>query len=184
MEFLSAMTPLSGSLKAALDELLVRESYRPHQVIHAAGHTENRCWFIETGFVRTYYPDAAGKEHTLNFYIQNEIVWSNQGYWNEAVDHYLEVLEPSVVWSLTYKVLHQLHEAYPESVELVQQLIRHQYHEDLQKNRLLAMNAETRYRELRRWKPELFRRASVRLIASYLNMTRENLSRLISRKDR
>jgi CRP-like cAMP-binding protein len=181
IDYLSSLSFLSEALQTELQKMVIREEYRPHQVIHAAGHTENRLWFIEKGFARTYYLEPSGKEHTLSFYPENQLVWSNPGYWHEPVDHYLEVLEPSVLLSLTYRVLHQLNDLYPETVELVQQLIRQQYHRDLQKNRLLGMTAEERYRQVRRLMPELFRRASVRLIASYLNMTRENLSRLMGR---
>lgn len=181
IEYLSSLSFLSDALKTELQKKVIREEYRPHQVIHAAGHTENRLWFIDKGFARTYYLESSGKEHTLSFYLDHSMVWSNQGYWNEPADYYLEILEPSVILSLTYKVLHHLNDEYPETVELVQQLIRLQYHQDLQKNRLLGMTAEERYQQVRKRMPELFRRASVRLIATYLNMTRENLSRLMGR---
>src|SRR5215217_2842823 len=177
IEYLSSVSVLSRALKAELQQLVVREDYKPHQVIHAAGHTENRFWFIEKGFARTYYLDSSGKEHTLSFYPENNIVWSNQGYWSEPADYYLEVLEPSVVLSVTYHMLRQLNGLYPETTGLIQDLIRQQYRQDLLKSRLLALTAEERYQQVRRTMPELFRRSSVRLIASYLNMTRENLSR-------
>lgn len=181
IEYLSSVSFLSGTLKDDLQKTVIREDYRPHQVIHAAGHTENRFWFVEKGFARTYYLELSGKEHTLSFYPENKIIWSNQGYWNEPADYYLEVLEPSVILSVTYKMLHRLNEVYPEVTELVQLLIRQQYHQELLKSRLLGLTAEERYQQVRRSMPELFRRSSVRLIASYLNMTRENLSRLMGR---
>jgi CRP-like cAMP-binding protein len=181
IEYLSSVSFLSVALKDELGKLVLREDYKPHQVIHAAGHTENRFWFIEKGFARTYYLDSSGKEHTLSFYPENNIIWSNQGYWNEPTDYYLEVLEPSVTLSVTYKMLHNLNDVYPETTGLVQLLIRQQYHQDLLKSRLLGLTAEERYQQVRKSMPELFRRSSVRLIASYLNMTRENLSRLMGR---
>lgn len=181
IEYLSSVSVLSRALKDELQQLVVREDYKPHQVIHAAGHTESRFWFIEKGFARTYYLESSGKEHTLSFYPENNIIWSNQGYWNEPADYYLEVLEPSVILSVSYKMLHHLNDAYPEITELVQLLMRQQYHLDLLKSRLLGLTAEERYQQVRRTMPELFRRSSVRLIASYLNMTRENLSRLMGR---
>jgi CRP/FNR family transcriptional regulator, anaerobic regulatory protein len=164
-----------------MEQLVVREQYKPHQIVHAAGQTENRFWLLETGFARSYYLDRAGKEHTLAFYLEKQLIWSAQGYWNEPADYYLEVLEPSVMSAITYRGLHQLADAFPETGVLVQLLIRQQYQRELIKNRLLALSADERYRQVRRTMPELFRRASVRLIASYLNMTRENLSRLMGR---
>ena len=178
------MTPLSGPLSDTLDSLAVRESYRPHHVIHAAGHTESRFWFVEKGFARKYYLEASGKEHTLSFYQENAIIWSNQGHWHEVADHYIEVLEPSVMLAVTYRAFEQLSGTFSEIGQLTQELIRRQYHDDTGRNRLLDLTAEERYRYVRKTMPELFRRTPLRLIASYLNMTRENLSRLMSREDR
>ncbi|MGY3211911.1 Crp/Fnr family transcriptional regulator [Mucilaginibacter sp. HD30] len=179
--FLSALTTLPAPLQEAIEKRVVREVYKPHQIVHAAGHTENRCWYVTSGLARTYYLDQAGKEHTLAFYREGQMIWSVQGFWNEPADYYLEVLEPAVWFALPYRSFNELTATFPQTGSLVQALTRQQYHQELSRNRLLALPAEERYLQLRKTLPELFRRVSVRLLASYLNMTRENLSRLMAR---
>lgn len=179
--YLSAIIKLSPvfieELKRGLDE----EHYKPHQIIHASGQTENRLWYIETGFARSYYFDQTGKEHTLSFYLENEIIFSYKGFWKEPTDYYLEVLTPTILISLSYEALYKL-EQHEETKTLIHIFTRQRYYQELFKSRLMTWSAEERYYQFRKASPEIFKLASIRLIASYLNMTRENLSRLIGRE--
>jgi CRP-like cAMP-binding protein len=179
--YLSTITNLSSDFIQAVTNGLHEEQYQPHQIIHAAGQIEHRLWFLERGFTRSYYFDRTGKEHTLSFYSEKEIIFSHKGFWKEATDYYLEVLEHSTLSSLSYERLHHLIEQYAETKILIGVFTRNQFNQELFKTRLLTWNAEERYLQFRKATPEIFRKASVRLIASYLNMTRENLSRLMAR---
>lgn len=178
---LSGLTDLSENFRAALTANLKEEKIKPHQIIHAAGQTENRLWYLENGFARTYYFDQTGKEHTLTFYTSNDIIFSYKGFWKENTDYYLEVLTESKLLSLTYESLIKLIDQFPETWKLISIFTRQRYYLDLYKSRLMTWSAEERYSQFRKASPEIFRIASVRLIASYLNMTRENLSRLMSK---
>jgi CRP-like cAMP-binding protein len=179
--YLSAITKLSPGLIEELKSGLDEEQYKPHQIIHAAGQIENRLWYMETGFARTYYFDQTGKEHTLSFYIKNEIIFSYKGYWKETTDYYLEVLTPTTLISLPYESLYKL-EQHEETKTLIHVFTRQRYYLELFKSRLMTWSAEERYYQFRKASPDIFKLASIRLIASYLNMTRENLSRLMGRE--
>jgi CRP-like cAMP-binding protein len=178
--YLSAITPLSPPFKEEMQAGLQTENYKARQIIHAAGQTENRLWYLESGFARTYYFDQAGKEHTLIFYEEKELIFSYKGFWKESTDYYLEVLKPSSLISLSYEYLTGLFQL-EETKILAQVFIRQRHQDDLFKSRMMTWTAEERYKQFRKIHPEIFGKTSVRLIASYLNMTRENLSRLISR---
>jgi CRP-like cAMP-binding protein len=182
ISYLSTITKLSPAYIGALRSSLEEEQYKPHQVIHAAGQVESRLWFIGTGFARSYYFDQTGKEHTLSFYLENEVIFSYKGFWGEATDYYLEVLAPATLISLPYEALNKFIEQYPETRALVNIFTRQRYYQELFKSRLMTWAAEERYHQFRKANPEIFKIASIRLIASYLNMTRENLSRLMGRE--
>ncbi|WP_171972573.1 Crp/Fnr family transcriptional regulator [Mucilaginibacter polytrichastri] len=178
---LNSVTELSGAFKDVLIGHLKEEKIKAHQIIHAAGQTENRLWFVESGFARSYYFDQTGKEHTLTFYTTHDVIFSYKGFWKETTDYYLEVVSESKLISLSYESLCNLIDIYPEAWKLVTVFIRQRYYLDLFKSRLMTWSAEERYAQFRKASPEIFRLASVRLIASYLNMTRENLSRLMGK---
>lgn len=181
LELLFRITPLSLEFKRELPQVLHEENYRVHQIIHAAGQIENRLWFLETGLVRSYYFDATGKEHTLAFYTEMAVIFSYPGYWKEASDYYIEALSQVRLISLSYESLAILRSHHPEVSILTQHFMRRHHAQESYRCRLLTWAAEERYLQFRKSHPEIFRMASLRLIASYLNMTRENLSRLMGR---
>ena len=181
IDHLSNLTPLSTAFKEELESGLEEEHYKPHQVIHAAGQVENRLWFVESGFARSYYFDQTGKEHTLSFYSEKEMIFSYKGYWKEVTDYYIEVLIPTTLIVIKYEDLYRLVDRYKETSTLMQIFIRQRHTQEQFKSRLMTWAAEERYHQFRKASPEIFKLASIRLIASYLNMTRENLSRLMGR---
>jgi CRP-like cAMP-binding protein len=174
LDFLSEITPLTSLFKAEIMPLLHTEHYNPRQIFHSAGQTENRLWFLEMGFARSYYFDPAGKEHTLVFYNASDLIFSHKGYWKEPSDYYLEALQPVSLISLAYEELAKLF-PFPETKILMQYFLRQRHQQDVFKSRIMSWSAEERYKQFRKIYPEIFQKASVRLIATYLNMTRENL---------
>jgi len=178
---LATMVNISPAFREAIYANLKPEYYKARQIIHSTGQIENRLWFIETGFVRTYYFDHTGKEHTLKFYSDKEIIFSYQGFYQEGTDYYIEVVSPSELFSLTYERFASFIQSFAEARTITQIFLREYHHQEIFKNRLMNLPAEERYYQFRKAHPEIFKKASARVIASYLNMTRENLSRLITR---
>jgi CRP/FNR family transcriptional regulator, anaerobic regulatory protein len=182
LSHLGSVTDLSQAFKEALLSQLKEEKIKAHQIIHASGQVESRLWYLESGFARTYYFDGTGKEHTLVFYTTNDLIFFYKGFWREAADYYLEGITESNMISLSYDSLNTLLDRFPEAWKLVTIFTRKRYYLDSFKSRLMTWSAEERYAQFRKTSPEIFRLASIRLIASYLNMTRENLSRLMGRE--
>jgi CRP/FNR family transcriptional regulator, anaerobic regulatory protein len=181
ISFLADITELSSAFTTDLSLLFKEEKYKAHQIIHSAGQVENRFWYLESGFARTYYFDQTGKEHTLSFFTEKQLIFSYKGYWREATDYYLEIVVDSRLISVSYDAVSILSQKFEETKFLIHVFKRQLYYNDLNKSRLIALAAEERYLQFRKSNPEIFKIASVKLIASFLNMTRENLSRLIGK---
>lgn len=181
VDYLSKVAALSLEFTNELKDNTETEHYRAHQVFHAAGQLEQRSWFLVSGFARSYYFDQTGKEHTLNFYNENDIIFSYKGYWKETTDYYLEAVQESELLAIPYEKINPWLEQFPEMKTLTQVITRQRYHEELFHYRLMTWNAEERYHQFRKTHPEIFKKASVKLISTYLNMTRENLSRLMGK---
>jgi CRP-like cAMP-binding protein len=181
ISFLANITDLSSGFTTELNLLLKEEKYKAHQIIHSAGQVENRFWYLENGFARTYYFDQTGKEHTLSFFTEKQLIFSYKGYWREATDYYLEIVTDSILISVNYEAVSVLLKKFEETKFLIHVFKRQLYYNDLNKSRLIALPAEERYIQFRKSNPEIFKIATVKLIASFLYMTRENLSRLIGK---
>lgn len=80
-EFLGSKTEISAAFAEALGALIKSEIYKPHQILFAAGHQENRICFIENGFARAYFYDISGQEHTIRFWDSGNLLFSYEGYY-------------------------------------------------------------------------------------------------------
>lgn len=181
LHYLSGLTDLSSPLKEELSSFLHPEYYKPHQVILGEGQIENRLWYMGSGFARCYFHDGDGNEQTIRFWAPGDIIFSYQGYLKTPSDVYIEILETAELLSLTYKKLDALLNSYPETKVCMRACMLKQLRNDFRRTVLNTMNSEDRYRALRKESPLVFKYAPLRMIASYLEMSRESLSRLISR---
>ncbi len=181
LQHLSGLTDLSGPFQEELLSSLHPENYKPHQIIVGEGQIENRLWYMGSGFARCYFHDGDGNEQTIRFWAPEDIIFSYQGYLKTPSDVYIEILETAELLSLTYKKLDVLLNSYPETKVCMRAYLLRQLRTDFRRTVLNAMNSEERYRALRKESPLVFKHAPLRMIASYLEMSRESLSRLISR---
>jgi len=177
---LSGLVNLSPAFELKLRSLLISEAYQPHQIIDAPGFQQHRMWMVVSGIIRRYYFDGNGKEITESFYTAQDLIFFWEGYLSQRTDHYLETLSITRVYTLRYADLAALQD-FPETGELTRYFIGMQRKGELFRSRLLLQSATARYQLFRKANPVIFREVPLRLIASYLNMTRENLSRLIGK---
>jgi CRP/FNR family transcriptional regulator, anaerobic regulatory protein len=176
---LSGIADLSAAFRSALAEVIFPELYRTRQIIGAPGG-QQRMWLVGSGTVRRYYYSDAGREITESFYASGELIFSWEGYWSGRTDAYLEALTPGSLYALRYADLEAIRH-FPEYETLTRHFLLQQRRMESGRTRLLLLSAEERYRRFRKMNPAIFREVSLRIIASYLNMTRENLSRLIAK---
>jgi CRP-like cAMP-binding protein len=179
--YLSGITDLSAPLRDKLHQLLKEEHYKPHQILFAPGQSENRLCFLESGIARNYYYDEQGEDHTVRFWMPKDILFSYQGYWGQPAYFYTELMDESALISLLYDDLRALLVAFPEASVVVKTILNLFHQKDNDKQRLIALSAGQRFQEMRKHHQSVFQKVPLRIIASYLNMSRETLSRMISK---
>ena len=184
INFLSRITDLSPGFIEESMQGLREEFYKHHQVIQAIGQPENRLWYLSSGFARSYFYDDEGQDHTIKFWNEGEMIFSCTGFWNIPSMEYIEILENSELNSIHYDNLSQLLNKYPETKILVKFIIQKHLQKEYQWHLLSSLPAEKRYLKLRNESPYIFKKAPLRLIASYLHMSRVSLSRIINREQR
>jgi CRP-like cAMP-binding protein len=182
IKFITEHGNLSPELITDLEGRLKEEYYKTHQILHAAGQQENRIYFIEKGLIRNYYYDHHGNEHTVRFWEANDILFSYQGYYAVPVlflhgDHRSINLNHIKLCLLA----RELDIKYPETTGLIKNMLLRYQQEEYEIQKLIALPPEERYITLRTKSPNLFKKVPARIIASYLHLTRETLTRYISR---
>ncbi|WP_374949828.1 Crp/Fnr family transcriptional regulator [Mucilaginibacter sp.] len=181
IKFIYAHAELSPELMTDLESRLKEEYYKTHQILHAAGQLENRIYFLEKGLIRNYYYDHHGNEHTVRFWEANDILFSYQGYYAVPSYFYTEIIEASTLITLSYTSLHELNAKYPPISSLIKNLLLRFQKEEYEIQKLIALPPEERFITLRTKRPNLFKKVPARIIASYLHLTRETLTRYIAR---
>ncbi len=184
-DFIKTLTSLADLTPGLLHELatsLRSEIYKPHQVIQAAGNPDTRLFFVDSGFVRAYFYDDAGNDQTVKFSGPGQVIFSVQGYYRTACFYYLEIMEPTQLLTLSYERLATLGKDFAEVSGLIRYFLLKDQQAEFDRQLLLAMPPEERYRFLRKNHNHLFSRVSARIIASYLHLSRETLSRYMAKR--
>lgn len=147
------------------------------------GEVCQHSFFVENGLLRSFTVDESGKEHIIQFAPENWFVSDRSSiFFNEPSDLFIEAIEDSTVVFINKDFMikaSELSTAFREYNErLLQNNIRH-----LQKrvNQLLSASAENRYLNFIQLYPDLLLKVPQWMIASYLGITPESLSRV--RKD-
>ena len=167
-----AITTCSGfyvSKKVAKNEFLLKE-----------GEICLDTFFVEKGLLRMYSLDKNGKEHVIQFAPENWLISDRSSLnFNEKSKFYIEAIEDTEVFILGNDFFTKMIENYPHIAErndlLLQKHIR-----NLQNrvNSLLADTAEERYMNFIKMYPDILLRVPQWMVASYLGITPESLSRV------
>lgn len=137
-------------------------------------------FFVESGLIRQYSIDDKGKEHTISFAPEDWFVSDRESvYFDEASSYYIQALEDSDVVMIDEDFFLKLSEEIPSFTDFNNKLL-HNHIRHLQKrvNMLLSASAEQRYLEFVTMYPDILLRVPQTMIASYLGITPESLSRV------
>jgi len=156
-----------------------KESLAKGHVLVRCGEICRNVYYIEKGLARTFYLKD-GREVTERFKAENSFTCSMSAYVTNTPDcRQIELLEPSVIWSLPYTELEKLYDRHHEIERLGRYLITQEMVEMHRRlSELQFMTAQQRYANLLDTNPSLLQRVPLGLISSYLGITQETLSRI------
>jgi len=184
-KLLAGNYPLRPELKERLSEMIKREYYNKSQVILKPGQISSKAWFIEKGAALglIYRED---KKVPFWFWNEGQVMISLNSFFNQLPsESYIELLEASVLISISYENVSEIIKTFPESNEYIRKVM-HEY-QRMSERRILefaAYSPEEHYLHLIKESPALFRKASVESIASYLGISRKTLNRIRNRTRR
>jgi CRP-like cAMP-binding protein len=179
IDAVSQFTPLSEIGRQALLSVLVRLEVGKHHVLVPQNTVCRTIYFIETGLTRTYYYKD-GKDVTDWLSAEGQFAVSLSSFITQQPDRRIvETLEPSVLWTISYTSLETLYRQYHEIEHLGRLLVNHGIILLQQRfDELHFASALERYRNLMAMNPTLVQRVPLGMVASYLGMTSETLSRM------
>ena len=159
--------------------------YEPKKVVKnefllQEGDVCNATYFVEKGLLRMYSIDKNGKEHIIQFAPEKWLISDRSSlYFNEKSKYYIEAVEDSEVLLLKNDFFSNISLSFPNYAGnndlLLQKHIRNL---ENRVNSLLAETAEERYMNFIKMYPDILLRVPQWMVASYLGITPESLSRV------
>jgi len=180
-EIVSQMSSLSTDSKQALSAILKRQEFKKGHILVHQNSVCNYLYFIESGLTRTFYYDD-GKDITDWISPENSFACSIVSFISRKPDRrQIELLEPSVLWSFQYYEIEHLCSRYHDIERMIRQLVSSGLVQLQQRfDDLHFATALQRYQTFMEEKPTLIQRVPLGMIASYLGITQETLSRIRS----
>ncbi|MGI8582270.1 MAG: Crp/Fnr family transcriptional regulator [Chitinophagaceae bacterium] len=155
--------------KIKKDSMLLRE-----------GDVCSQVFFVAKGLLRAYTIDSFGKEHIIQFGPEDSWVSDrNSFYFNLPSMFYVDAIEDSEIVFINKEFYEQSEKIIP-GFNSFSVMILHNFIRFMQKriSLLLGATAEQRYLDFIEFYPNLTLRVPQWMIASYLGITPESLSRV------
>lgn len=184
---LSAHFPLTNSFKERLVESVFSIKLEKNQKLMEQTSRARFAYFIEKGLAVSYlyspYDDARGrgkKIHTL-FWREDDIVFCPNGYfYGEPSFETVQLLEDSQLLCISHDQLREIFEKRPAISKAFASSLLDNYRKRyrIRTVEFLGLTAWERYQELLKTYPAIELRISQDIIASYLGITPQSLSRI------
>ncbi|OFX61120.1 MAG: hypothetical protein A2066_12520 [Bacteroidetes bacterium GWB2_41_8] len=171
-----------NELVAVVDQCLAVTEHRRRCLLLNAGHTSDYMFFIEKGMVRCFYFDErTGKEQTTILWKEQSIVCDPVSFFQRrASDMNIEVMPGSLLLSVSYRQLQDIFKAFPETEIFARCIsLQYVYYFSGRTRQLISATAWERYLHLLSTHPGIELKVSKEIIASYLNITPQTLSRML-----
>ena len=172
---LEQITPVSNEEFNYILTHFTSKKIKKHQFLMQESDSVINDYFVINGCLKAYHVDQQGKEHIMQFAIQNWWITDYQGYFNQTkATINIDCIEDSQVLCLSLtnreKLCSELHKmghffrkkSNSGYVALQQRILS-----------MLNNNPKERYEKLLLQNPILFQKVPKKLIASYLGVSRE-----------
>ena len=162
------------------NEDIIRE-YKKNDFLLKEGQMAKECFLVLKGCVKRYYLED-GEEKIMDFYTENDPI-APVSYTNkEPSKYYLSCVEPCIISTGTEERTQRFLQTFPRFIPIFVKIgdnlkAKKQMFLDDFKN----LSPEVRYQKLLDTRPDLINRVPQYMIASYLGIQPESLSRIRKR---
>ena len=179
IESFGEMAKISVEAEKALMKIITKKGFKKKQILQVEGKVSDQIYFVEKGIARTFYYKG-GKEVTFWIAGENEFVGSLGSFFSRTPSNKcVETLEDCTLWIFDYQKLEELYSNSKE-LERMGRLFASHGITILEKkfDDFHTMSAKERYDALIKKHPKILQEVSLGIIASYLGITQETLSRI------
>jgi len=183
IESLEKHIPLSDEDKDLISKSVRERKVKKNQFVVHSGAIQKCTNFLNQGSMRTYFIDPAGQEHIVQFAIEGWWISDLQSFIAQVPATFnVQAIEDCEILELPYENLEVLYERVPKMeryFRIITQRAFVAFQQRIVQN--ISMGAEERYLAFREKYPKIELRIPQRLVASYLGISAEFLSKIKAR---
>jgi CRP-like cAMP-binding protein len=178
--YLTARATLTSAELELAQGLFVSRHLRKGEFLQQAGEPPRQMAFVASGCLRSYVIDHKGKVHTLGFAPEDWWVSDSVRYLGgEQGTLFIDAIEASDLLLIDHQSHERMMNAVPALAAAYQAALqRLAAARDKRIISSLSGSAQERYLDFTERYPTLLRRVPLRMLASYLGMSPETLSRI------
>lgn len=154
-----------------------------NDLLLSAGQTGQNTYFVGKGCLRLYFINEEGKDVTRYIAFENQMATALVSFITKMPStEYIQVIEKSELLYISHEDFNHLLKIIPQWLEFYCSYLERAYVNNT--NRLMSfttMDALERYTQLLKINPAIVKRLPNKIVASYINISQETLSRLKSK---
>lgn len=162
------------------NEDIIRE-YKKGDYLLKEGQIAQVCFLVLKGCVKRYYLED-GEEKIMEFYTENDPIAPVSYTTQEPSKYYISCVEPCIISTGTEERTQRFLETFPRFVPIFIKIGEHLSAEkQISADNFKNLSPEDRYQKLLDTRPDLVNRVPQYMIASYLGIQPQSLSRIRKR---
>lgn len=161
---------------------LTSKKLKKNEIWEHEGKISSNLGFVHSGILREYHIKD-GIEFTTDFFTENDFLGNYISYQNKKPSAtFTAAIKPCELWVIPFEKFEQFYDTHPNTFEASKKVGDKKVLELYERNSSLLMDSpEERYYKLLETKPDLINRVPQYLIAQYLGIRPESLSRIRKR---
>lgn len=178
-EIFDAYYPVDQKFWNEFSKYIEIRNFTKNDIIKDYHKTEKFINILISGSVAHFVPNE-GKDICINLYYENEIFSDYLSFLTQNPTLIkTESLEDTVLWSLSFNALQKLYDKSNQSLLIGKAISDIMFtKKQSEQINLLTLSPTERYLKLIKERPLIFQRTPLKIIASYLGIAAESLSRI------
>ena len=158
-------------------------SFKKNDIILQEGDIAKEFYFIHSGCIRTYFITKQGHEKTRYLMMEPSIGTALTSFISQNPSfEFIDALESTELLAISHKDFYRLVDEMPQWKNFYLKIMEMAYSFQNKKiESLVTLSAKERYAQLLQQNPMVVQRVSNKIVASYLDIKQETLSRLKSK---
>ena len=182
LTYINKVVTLTEEEEVYFSSILKHRKYLKGQYILQQGDVSNTNCFIISGCVKMFYADHLGQEHIIMFGVENWWASDLGSFISQTPsDFNVQCIEDTELIQITYNDLQTAYSKIPKLERFFRKIIEKAYVASQKRIvRNFSLSAKERYIVFKENYPEIEQRIPQYMVASYLGITKEFLSKIKS----